>query len=374
MIDIPVNAPVITDAAKRYIANALETGWVSSAGPYIERFEEAFATFVGRKHAVTTMNGTVALHLALAAMGISEGDEVLLPDFTMVACVNAILYCRATPVFCDVDPVTFTIDPREVERKITKSTKAIMPVHIYGHPADMDPILAIAKKRGILVLEDAAEAHGALYKGRLCGSMGHAAAFSFYANKIITTGEGGMVVTDDDALAQRLRTLKDLAHDPKKRFWHAELGFNYRMTNLQAALGLGQLESIETFVERKRSMAKRYAQGLSGIPGLTLPGSLPGSLNVHWMYAVLLDENFGCTRDAFRSSLREKGIDTRDFFYPLHTMPIGKPYTSSREQFPVTDAIAMRGCYLPSGLAISDSEIDTIIDAIRALWNSYRRA
>lgn len=364
---IPVNEPVITAAAKRYVADAMESGWVSSAGSYIDRFESAFATYLGRKHAVSTTNGTSALHLALAALGVSRGDEVIVPDFTMVACIDAILYCGAIPVLCDIDPQTFTIDPKEIERKITKKTKVIMPVHIYGHPADMDPILALGKSHGIAILEDSAEAHGAKYHGTHCGAMGTVAAFSFYGNKIITTGEGGMVVTDDDALAVRLRTLKDLAHSPKRRFWHEEMGFNYRMTNLQAALGLGQLESIDTFLHRKRTMAQKYTEGLRGIAGLQTPITKEHCENVFWMYAIVLDDSFPLSRDAFRIAMKERGIDTRDFFYPLHQMPLAAPFVKKGESFPVADSVALRGCYLPSGLAITDAQIDTVVDAVRAL-------
>lgn len=364
---IPVNEPVITDAAKRCVTDAMETGWVSSAGQYIERFEQSLAAYLGRKHAVTTTNGTAALHLALAALGVKKGDEVIIPDFTMVACIDAVLYCGATPVLCDVHPETFTINPKDIERKISSKTKAIMPVHIYGHPADMDPILALAKKRGIAVLEDAAEAHGAKYKGKLCGSLGHLAAFSFYGNKIITTGEGGMVVTDDDALATRLRILKDLAHSPTKRFWHEEMGFNYRMTNLQAALGLGQMESIDRFLERKRSMAARYREGLRGIAALQLPVTKPECENVFWMYAVLVKKGCALSKDTVREALVKQGIDTRDFFYPLHQMPIATGYIGADESFPVSEDIAARGFYLPSGLAITDAQIDAVIAALQKI-------
>ena len=364
---VPVNEPVITAASKCYVTDAMETGWVSSAGPYIEKFEEAFAAYLERKHAVTTTNGTSALHLALSALGVQKGDEVIIPDFTMGACINAILYCGATPVFCDVDPETFTIDPKDIERKISTKTKVIMPVHIYGHPADMDPILSLAKKKGVTVLEDAAEAHGAKYHGKFCGSLGDVAAFSFYGNKIITTGEGGMVVTDDDRLAQRLRTLKDLAHSPKKRFWHEELGFNYRMTNLQAALGLGQMESIGTFLERKRSMAARYEEGLHGVRGLKLPITKPNCENVFWMYAVLVEKGNLLSRDKMRAELLKRGIDTRDFFYPLHQMPIAKGCIGYGGRFPVTEDLSERGFYLPSGLAITDAQIDTVITALKEI-------
>lgn len=365
MMTIPVNEPVITPASKRYVQEALESGWISSAGPFIERFEHAFADFVGARHAITTTSGTTALHLALAALDIGPGDEVILPDFTMVACADAVLYTGATPVLVDVDPVTFTIDPERVAAAVSPRTRAIMPVHIYGHPADMDAVQAIASRGEMAIIEDAAEAHGARYRGHCCGSLGTVGAFSFYANKILTTGEGGMVVTDDDVLAERLRLLKDLAHSPERRFWHEEMGFNYRMTNLQAAVGLGQLESVATFLERKRSMAERYASGLRGIPGLRLPATQPDCESVFWMYAVVVEDGFPLDRDGLRLALRHRGIDTRDFFFPLHSMPLLHGKARVVGGCPVTEDIARRGLYLPSGLAITDEQIDTVIRAVR---------
>ncbi|KKW37759.1 MAG: DegT/DnrJ/EryC1/StrS aminotransferase, partial [Candidatus Peribacteria bacterium GW2011_GWB1_54_5] len=270
-MNVPVNEPVVTDAAKRYVMDALNTGWISSAGEYLERFEREFASYIGMKHAVSTTNGTTALHLALAGIGIGEGDEVIVPDFTIVSCLNAVLYTGATPVFVDVDPETFTLNPDLLEASITEKTKAIMPVHIYGHSCDMDPILEIAEKHYLFVVEDAAEVHGATYKRRKCGSMGTVSAFSFYSNKIVTTGEGGMVLTNDDRLAQEMRLLVNLAHSPGKRFWHEKVGFNYRLTNFQAALGLGQLQNIEEFLAHKKWLGEGYTKRLSDIEGLILP-------------------------------------------------------------------------------------------------------
>lgn len=241
---IPVNEPLIAKNATKYVLDCLETGWVSSAGTYIEKFEKAFAKYLGVKHAITTTSGTTALHLALLTLGIGSGDEVIVPTLTMIASVNSICYVGAIPVLVDSEPETGNIDPKKIEEKITKKTKAIMPVHLYGHPADMDKIMEIAKKYKLAVVEDAAEAHGAEYKGEKAGSFGKINCFSFYGNKIVTTGEGGMVVTNDDKLAERARSLKDLAHSKKRRFLHEELGYNFRMTNMQAALGLAQLEEI----------------------------------------------------------------------------------------------------------------------------------
>jgi perosamine synthetase len=362
---IPVNEPVITAEAKQYVLDALETGWVSSAGKYIQEFETAFARFLGVKHAVTTTSGTTALHLALAALGVGPGDEVIVPDFTMIASVFAVVYTEATPVFVDIEPETYTIDTGQIVAKITPRTKAIMPVHIYGHPADMDPVLAVARRHGLRVIEDAAEVHGAKYKGRLCGTMGDINCFSFYGNKIVTTGEGGMVVTNDDALAARARSLKDLAHSPLRRFVHEEVGFNYRMTNLQAALGLGQLEHIGEFLEKKRWMAQRYAEGLKGIYGLRLPITKPYAENVYWMYAVLVEEGFPMSRDVLRAKLQERGIDTRDFFTSCAAQPAIRRLGAPQGPFPVTEDVARRGLYLPSGLALTEEQIDAVCLAVR---------
>lgn len=361
---IPVNEPVITDAAKRYVAEAMESGWVSSAGKYIDAFEKEFARFIGVKHAILTTSGTTALHLALLSLDIGPGDEVILPDFTMIASVFAVMYTGATPVFVDVEDDTFNIDPAKIEAAITKKTKAIMPVHIYGHSCDMDPILAIAKKHGIAVVEDAAEAHGGKYKGRNCGAMGAINAFSFYGNKIITTGEGGMVTTDDDTLAARTRSLRDLAHSAKKRFLHEELGYNYRVTNLQAALGLGQLESVRTFLETKKKMAAYYGTRLAGIAGLHLPVTKPYAENVYWMYAIRITPEFGMTKDQLRDALKERVIDTRDFFLPCHSQPAVTKIHGSRGSFPVTERIAEEGLYLPSGLAITEEQMERVCNAI----------
>ncbi len=364
---IPVNAPVIPAASKRYVQEALETGWISSAGPFIQKFEEAYAWWLGVHHAITCSNGTAALHLALASLNVGKGDEVLLPDFTMGACLDAVLYTGATPVFCDVDASTFTMDPLQAHAKISKNTKAIMPVHIYGHSADMGPILAMAKEHSLAVVEDAAESHGGTYNGNLTGSLGTLGCFSFYGNKILTTGEGGMVVTNDDALAQRIRSLKDLAHSPEKRFWHTEMAWNYRMTNMQAALGLGMLESLPEFLKTKQWMAGEYEKQLSDITHLQLPVTKPGVTNVYWMYAVLVRDSSPFTRDQLRTKLHEHGVDTRDFFYPLHAQPFAAAHHTANERFPVTEDLARRGFYLPSGLALTQEQIDTVCSTLHEL-------
>ncbi len=361
---VPVNEPVITPEAKEYVNEAMQTGWVSSAGKYITQFEEEFTRFLGVKHAVTTTSGTTALHLALAVLDIGEGDEVIVADFTMMGSILAILYTGATPIFVDAEPDTFCIDVAQIEAKITKKTKAIMPVHIYGHSADMDPIMELAKKHSIHVIEDAAEAHGATYKKKKCGSIGHLNAFSFYGNKIITTGEGGMVTTNDDELAAKARRLKDLAHSPQKRFWHEELGFNYRMTNLQAACGVGQMKHIEEFLEKKRWMAREYGKKLGSIKGLKLPVTKPWATNVYWMYAILVEEDFPLSKDELRAKLLEKGIDTRDFFYSSASQPIVQKMVGNQGSFPVSERISQQGLYLPSGLALTQEQLDYVCSCV----------
>lgn len=381
---IPVNEPLISEEAKKYVQEAMETGWLSAAGPCVQKFEKMFAQYIGVKHAIFVTNGTAALHISLAALDITKGDEVIVPDFTMIGSVFPILYTGATPVFVDVEKDTFTIDVMKLEEKITKNTKAIMPVHIYGHSCDMDPILEIATRHNLAIIEDAAEVHGGTYKGIKCGSMGTINAFSFYGNKIITTGEGGMVCTNDDALAMRARSLMDLAHAPEKRFLHTEVGFNYRATNLQAAVGLGQMENIETYLERKKSMAKKYNSLLADIKGITLPVTKDYAENVYWMYAILVNDELGMTRDALCMKLKEKGIDTRDFFLPCHSQPAvakamaGKPAvvkamtdkSTNNVAFPVTEDIANRGFYLPSGIAITDEQIEYVSNVLHDIANA----
>lgn len=364
---IPVNEPLISRHAQEYIDDCIKTGWVSSAGKYIDLFEEQFARYIGVKHAVTTSSGTAALHLAMAALEIGKYDEVIIPDLTIISCALVVLYTGATPVLADVDPITGTIDPVKAEEKITKRTKAIMVVHLYGHPVDMDPILALAKRYKLVVVEDAAQAHGATYKGKVVGGIGDVGCFSFYANKIITCGEGGMVVTNHKKIAEKVRTLKDLAHSKKRRFFHREIGFNYRMTNLQAALGVAQLEEVERYIQIKRWMAKQYQRGLFNIKSLELPKELPWARSVYWMYAVRVTRSASSIpRDKLCERLRKAGVDTRTFFLPLHTQPALRRLGLFRnEKYPVSSDASNRGFYLPSGLAITKRQIETIVYALK---------
>lgn len=371
---IPVNSPFIPEQSKELVMKALNEGWISSAGPYLESFEDKFAEYIGVKHAIAVNTGTAALHVALLALGIKQGDEVIVPAFTMAASWMAVMYTGAKPIFVDVKPDTFTIDPNLIESKITKNTKAIMPVHIFGHPADMDPILKLAKKHHLYVIEDAAEAHGATYKGNKVGGIGDINAFSFYANKLVTTGEGGMVTTNDDDLAKAARRYRDLCHS-SKRFIHDDIGFNYRMTSLQAALGIGELAEIDKFIAIKTNMAKHYYSQLRDIPGLTLPVTKDWATNVYWMYGVVVDPKvFGMSKDTLRAKLLENGIDTRDFFYPPDIQPVLIDRGLASGKYPITTDLANNGFYLPSGLALTTAQIDQVCETMHSIYAQVSRS
>ena len=360
---IPVCAPTLEGNEKRYVLECMETNWISSRGRFVDEFEEGFAAYCGVKHGVTTNSGTTALHLALAAAGIGEGDEVIIPSFTMISTANAINYLGARPVPVDVEPVTWNIDPDLIEAAVTPRTRAIMPIHTYGHPAEMDAIRELAERRGLMIVEDAAEAHGAEYRGRKVGSFGKVAAFSFYANKIVTTGEGGIVVTDDDELAARLRTMRNYGFTQERHFWHKVVGFSYRLTNLQAAIGLGQLERVEELVAARIAHARRYNALLEGVEGIATPREAPGVRSVYWMYGILVGDSFGLSRDRLRQVLADHGIETRSFFIPIHLQPIYAHLYS--ESFPVSEDLGSRGFYLPSSSGLSDDGIDFICQVIR---------
>jgi perosamine synthetase len=365
---IPVNEPVLSEDSKRFVNQALDSGWISSSGSFVKEFEEKFASYIGMKYGTAVSSGTAALHVALLSLGIGPGDEVIVPAFTMGATWLAVLYTGAKPVFVDCELETFNIDVKQIEAKITKKTKAIIPVHIYGHACEMDSVVKVAKKNKITVLEDAAEACGGEYRKRKCGSLGKINAFSFYANKIITTGEGGMVVTDDEELAKKAGQFKDLHHSLTKRFVHSEIGYNYRLTNLQAALGCGELMHVKEYLLKKRYMAEMYNLILKDIPGLRLPETKAGVKNVYWMYGVLVDPiKFGMTKDELRIKLKEKGVDTRDFFYPPNQQPVLRKYLKAGDKFPNCELAAKRGMYLPSGLALTDRQMMAVADALKDL-------
>jgi len=362
---IPVCEPTLGGNEMKYVQQAIETNWISSAGRFIRDFETRFAEACGVKYGIACANGTVAMHLAMATLGLEPGDEVIIPTFTMIATANAVTYCGAKPVLVDMEPEYWQMDLNQVEDKITPRTKAIVPVHIYGHPTDMDPLMALAEKHGVMVIEDAAEAHGAEYKGRRTGGLGHAAGFSFYGNKIITTGEGGMVTTNNRELARLAWNLRDHAFSHERHFWHKYIGFNYRMTNLQAAVGLAQVEQLDGFVAARRRNALEYNCRLHGVPGIRTPAEAPWAKNVYWMYGILVDEKeYGMNRDALRRELADHGVETRNFFIPMHTQPIyWKQFYG--ERYPVAEDLCKRGFYLPSASSLTLDEIEYVTDVIR---------
>ncbi len=361
---IPVCEPWLAGNELKYITEAVETNWISSAGGYIHRFEALFAEKMGARYGVACANGTVALHLALATLGLEPGDEVIIPTFTMIATANAVTYLGARPVLVDSEPVTWNMDVNQVEAKITRRTRAIIPVHTYGHPVDMDALNGIAQKHGLFVLEDAAEAHGAQYKGRPVGSLGDAACFSFYGNKIITTGEGGMVTTNREDVARLAWNLRDHAFSTERHFWHKFVGYNYRMTNLQAAIGLAQTEQLEKFVVARRANAAYYTQLLRRIPGIVTPPEASWATNVFWMYGILLEKEFGLTRDQLRQALARRGIETRTFFIPMHCQPIYFDHYRG-ERYPVAEDLCRRGLYLPSASSLTREDIEAVVAAIQ---------
>jgi len=368
---IPVCKPWLPGREKEYVNDTLNTNWISSAGKYIEKFEEEFSKFCGVKYGISCSSGFAALHLACAALGLKKGDEVIVPTFTMAACTNAIILTGAKPVLVDSDKETFCIDVNKIEEKITERTKAIMPVHIYGHSCDMDPILDLAKKYNLFIIEDVAEAHGGEYKGKKLGSIGNVGCFSFYANKIITTGEGGMCVTDNLELAERIKKLRNHAFEVP-RFIHNEIGFNYRLTNLQAAIGVAQVENVETLVEARRNVGIRYNKELSGIKGLILPVEKPYAKNVYWMYGVVLSDDISLTKEEVMQKLREEGIDTRSFFIPMHEQPayVNKTIENSPDcsgNFEVAEKISKRGFYLPSSSNLTDEEIQFVCNKLKSI-------
>ena len=370
---IPVCEPTLKGNELNYVTECVQTNWISSSGRFTDAFEKKFAEFCGVKYGVSVCNGNMALHIALEACGIGPSDEVIVPDFTMIACVNAILYTGAKPVLIDADMKTWCINTKLIEEKITSKTKAIMPVHIYGHPCEMDEINRLAMKYNLLVIEDAAEAHGALYRKKKCGSMSNVAAFSFYANKIITTGEGGMIVTNDESIAEKARLLKNYAFT-KKRFVSDFVGYNYRMTNIQAAIGLAQIENIHELVESRISNAHFYNELLSGVEGIVTPPCADWVKNVYWMYGILVNEKFGITADMLRNKLYDVGIDTRAFFVPMHNQPVyNKPnikfqnLPETKGNFPVSSYLGENGFYLPSSSHLPKEDIVYIAEAIKSI-------
>jgi perosamine synthetase len=371
---IPVAEPSLSGNELKYVTECVETRWISSQGAFVKRFEAEIAKRLGVEHALAVSNGTVALHLALLALGVGPGDEVLVPDLTFAATINTVIQAGATPVIVDVDRKSWNMDPAAAAAAITPRTKAIMPVHLYGQPADMGPIMALAKRHNLFVIEDAAEAMGSEYKGKPCGAIGDAGTFSFFSNKLITTGEGGAVVFRDAAVAQRARRLRDHGMDPAKRYWHVEVGYNYRLTNLQAALGCAQMEQLDQFLARKLDVARQYGAHLGRVEGLTLPAAIPDVLNSYWAYSVIGDfAPLGITRDQFMGRLDKAGVETRPLFYPLHEMPPYRSFAGNRG-FPITDALSYGGISLPSAVTLTTGEISYISGVIERQFAARRLA
>ena len=375
MIDfIPVNEPLLNGNEKKYLNECIDTGWISSEGPFIKRFEEGIASKVGRKYAVAVSNGTVAIDAAITALGIGQDDEVILPTFTIISCITQIIRLGAKPVLVDSALLTWNMDVSQIESRITSKTKAIMIVHTYGLPVDVDPILALADKYDLKVIEDAAEMHGQTYNGKPCGSFGDISTFSFYPNKHITTGEGGMIVTDDETLYEKCQSLRNLCFQPQRRFVHEELGWNMRMTNLQAAVGVAQLEKLDQFVAHKRAMGKFYTELFSGLQEyVDLPlEKTEYAVNIYWVYGMVLKDQMPFEANVVMKKLAALGVGTRPFFYPMHQQPVFKKMGLFEEEaYPVAERLAERGFYIPSGLALSEDQIKTVAERVRRVFDEY---
>ena len=366
---IPVCEPVLDGREMKYVMECMETNWISSAGKYISLFEEKFSQYCDVPFGVACSNCTTALHMSLVALGIGPGDEVIIPDFTLIVSANTVILTGAKPVLVDVDSKTWCIDASLIEAKITPHTKAIMVVHMYGHPCDMEAIMEIARRHNLYVIEDCAQAHGAEVNGKKAGSFGDTSCFSFYGNKILTTGEGGMVLCYDEKLAERLRLLRNQGFQ-EPRFVHEVVAFNYRLTNIQAAIGVAQTELIEEKIVRKRWIGQTYNELLAGNSDLMLPYEEPWAKNVYWMYGILLEESFGVTKDDLMKKLKGTGVDTRSFFCPMSLQPV---FRGSDPRFPVVAGdypvsvdLWNRGLYLPSGLGLTRPQMEEVVEKLLA--------
>ena len=369
MLRIPLMQPSLGGNELRNVSDCITSGWISSQGEYVRRFEAQFADFLGGGHAVAVSNGTAALHLALKAVGIGPGDEVIVPDLTFAAVANVVIHCGATPVLADVDAETWTLDAREVAGKITDQTRAVIPVHLYGHPCEMDGLRKIADQHDLRIIEDCAEAQGASFRERQVGTIGHVGCFSFFSNKVITTGEGGMLTTSDPDIADKVRILRDHGMRPGKRYWHDDVGFNYRMTNLQAAVGVAQMERVDEFLRRRHEIGERYIDQLGSLPGLVMPPRQSWARTIYWIFSMLVDSDIaGIARDELSEQLQQCGIETRPLFHPLHEQP---PYKSN-DRFPVSSRLSAQGISLPSGNDISDAEIDRVCSEVSRILTRNR--
>lgn len=359
---ISIAVPILNGNERKYVDECIDTGWISANGRFIREFEAQFAAFCGTKYALACSNGTVTLHLALKALGIGPGDEVIMPTLTYIATANAVAYCGAKPVFVDSEPGTWNIDPDAIAEKITGRTKAVIPVHLYGLPCNMDAIREIAGRYGLAVIEDAAEAHGAKWRGETVGSMGDVGSFSFFGNKIITCGEGGMLTTNDRALYEKMKLLRSQGVDPNRRYWHTTVAYNYRMTNLQAAVGLAQLENAAWHLEQRRRVAGLYRRYLPMLEGQVAVQEIPeGAEHVYWMNSVLLTAAVQVERDTVMERMEAAGIEMRPLFYPMHIMP---PYEDKDAHFPVAEALSARGINLPSHGLLTEEQVKYIVDML----------
>lgn len=364
---IPVNEPLLNGSEKKFLQDCIDSGWVGSEGPFVKEFEQRFAALHKRKHAIAVCNGSAALEAAVLALDIKEGDEVMMPAFTIISCAAAIVKAGAKPVLVDAEPDTWNMDVNAIEAKITSRTKAIMVAHIYGLPVNMNEVTRIAEKHALKIIEDAAEAHGLHCDGKLCGSFGDISVFSFYPNKLITTGEGGILLTDNDELADKCRSLRNLCFMAERRFVHEELGSNFRMTSLQAALGLAQLERWNEFVQMKRKNGALYTELLSDLPNVILPLQRTDyAENIYWVFGLLLNKQSGKTAREIAEELGRRGIGTRPFFYPMHLQPVfRKMNLFSGEKYPVAEQLYEYGFYVPSGLAITEAQIREVAKHVR---------
>jgi len=366
---IAVNTPLLDGNEEKYVLECIRTGWISSEGPFIKQFEDKFSSRVDRKFGIAVANGTAAIDIAIEALGIGKDDEIIMPAFTIISCITQIIRNNAKPVFVDSDPVTWNMDVGQIRAKITKKTKAIIVVHIYGLPVDMQPVLDLATEYDLKIIEDAAEMHGQTYNGKPCGSFGDISTFSFYPNKHITTGEGGMIVTNSEVLADKCRSYRNLCFMPHKRFVHEELGWNYRMTNFQAALGLAQLEKLDLHVEKKRKIGDLYNQLLKDVKGIQLPLPETGyAKNIYWVYGIVLGKELKINAADMMKQLADKNIGTRPFFYPMHKQPVfNNKGMFLNEKYPVSENISEYGFYIPSGLALTEDEQYEVIRRLKEI-------
>ena len=369
---VPVNIPSLTGNELKYLTECIKTGWISSEGPFIAEFEKRFAAYIGVTHGVAVANGSAALDVAIQALDLKPGDEVIMPTFTIISPAQSVIRAGAIPILVECDETTWNLDVSMIESKITPKTKAILVVHTYGLPVDMDPIISLAKNYRLTIIEDAAEMHGQTYKSRMCGNLGNISIFSFYPNKHVTTGEGGMILTDDKQLADRCKKLRNLAFEPgARRFVHYELGWNYRMTNMQAALGLAQLEQIGNFIEKKRAMGNFYQQQLSFLAskGYQLPKKCTEySENIYWVFGIVAPTETECQK--LTAHLEENKIGTRPFFWCMHEQPVfNKMGLFLNESYPVSEKIARNGFYIPSGLGLTLEDQEAVVGHIRSFFD-----